>query len=267
MSHRVRVVPAALLAGAGIAFIGAFGYFTRGIAAEELQFWIVFGSIPILSVFALYLYPLYSPMFVKWRHLFVDWGRHALGIIPFLRSPRLTFAGITLAALFVVLGYRSEGTMDSMTISIAPTQYVGLGSSFGYIRIGIYGDSDRAGNDKFEFSTEDTAQLRMRYDWMISVFNRQGIKRTFDPYRSLGYTNLTTITASGRKLSSIELRFPHWLVAAIAMAFVTLAYARATRKYVRVRRNHCRTCEYDLTGNTSGICPECGTEVSESTYR
>jgi len=25
---------------------------------------------------------------------------------------------------------------------------------------------------------------------------------------------------------------------------------------------HCQTCGYDLTGNESGRCPECGTEVS-----
>ena len=23
----------------------------------------------------------------------------------------------------------------------------------------------------------------------------------------------------------------------------------------------CHTCDYDLTGNVSGVCPECGTEV------
>ena len=29
----------------------------------------------------------------------------------------------------------------------------------------------------------------------------------------------------------------------------------------RSRAGHCRRCDYDLTGNTSGVCPECGTEV------
>ena len=24
---------------------------------------------------------------------------------------------------------------------------------------------------------------------------------------------------------------------------------------------HCQSCGYDLTGNTSGVCPECGTDV------
>ena len=34
------------------------------------------------------------------------------------------------------------------------------------------------------------------------------------------------------------------------------------REYWRHRRRfpkgHCQTCGYDLTGNTSGVCPECG---------
>lgn len=27
---------------------------------------------------------------------------------------------------------------------------------------------------------------------------------------------------------------------------------------------HCRNCSYNLTGNTSGVCPECGTEVGSA---
>ncbi len=27
------------------------------------------------------------------------------------------------------------------------------------------------------------------------------------------------------------------------------------------RPGHCETCDYDLTGNTSGTCPECGTPI------
>ena len=29
----------------------------------------------------------------------------------------------------------------------------------------------------------------------------------------------------------------------------------------RVPQGRCRQCDYDLTGNTSGVCPECGTAV------
>lgn len=30
---------------------------------------------------------------------------------------------------------------------------------------------------------------------------------------------------------------------------------------IRLAAGHCRNCEYDLTGNVSGVCPECGTGV------
>ena len=33
------------------------------------------------------------------------------------------------------------------------------------------------------------------------------------------------------------------------------------RRTRRPRAGHCVNCGYDLTGNTSGVCPECGTEV------
>jgi hypothetical protein len=41
---------------------------------------------------------------------------------------------------------------------------------------------------------------------------------------------------------------------------VTLAlWFRVWRR--RVRAGHCRCCGYDLTGNVSGVCPECGNGV------
>ncbi len=29
----------------------------------------------------------------------------------------------------------------------------------------------------------------------------------------------------------------------------------------RIQPGHCQMCGYDLTGNVSGVCPECGTKV------
>jgi hypothetical protein len=40
------------------------------------------------------------------------------------------------------------------------------------------------------------------------------------------------------------------------------SYGLLTRRYYRTRRRdshlHCPRCEYDLTGNVSGVCSECG---------
>ena len=44
----------------------------------------------------------------------------------------------------------------------------------------------------------------------------------------------------------------------LAVAIPTLVFWRFAPK--PVRPGHCR-CGYDLTGNTSGVCPECGVEV------
>ena len=51
------------------------------------------------------------------------------------------------------------------------------------------------------------------------------------------------------------LRFPLWIpFAAIAMPTGFL-FLRDRR---RIPPGHCQTCGYNLTANTSGICPECG---------
>ena len=31
----------------------------------------------------------------------------------------------------------------------------------------------------------------------------------------------------------------------------------------RFKPNECRHCGYDLTGNVSGVCPECGTPIND----
>lgn len=59
---------------------------------------------------------------------------------------------------------------------------------------------------------------------------------------------------------------PFWAIAA-ATAALPLAWTTA-RLRSRARRHPyglCRNCGYDLTGNVSGICPECGTPAQANT--
>ena len=37
-------------------------------------------------------------------------------------------------------------------------------------------------------------------------------------------------------------------------------WRRSFDRAKRIERGHCAYCDYDLTGNTSGRCPECGTD-------
>jgi hypothetical protein len=44
--------------------------------------------------------------------------------------------------------------------------------------------------------------------------------------------------------------------------WLVLLAPRQIRTLIRRRRCQCITCGYDLAGNTSGVCPECGRPVS-----
>ena len=57
--------------------------------------------------------------------------------------------------------------------------------------------------------------------------------------------------------AGVVINVPHWFV--LLILAVPMAYL-----WWRDRRpppGHCRACGYDLTGNVSGICPECGEKV------
>ena len=50
---------------------------------------------------------------------------------------------------------------------------------------------------------------------------------------------------------------PFWMLFGAVAIPTSLLWWR-DRRYPK---GHCQSCGYDLTGNTSGVCPECGTDV------
>jgi hypothetical protein len=58
-----------------------------------------------------------------------------------------------------------------------------------------------------------------------------------------------------------------WLIcpvtglSAIVLGAITRSDERV-RGHLRARRGHCSSCNYELKGNVSGVCPECGKAVS-----
>lgn len=64
------------------------------------------------------------------------------------------------------------------------------------------------------------------------------------------------------QLLNVALRLPLWFLAAVfsAYPFVSIAGWIRTRRR-RLRLPICHRCSYNLTGNVSGVCPECGTAV------
>jgi hypothetical protein len=51
---------------------------------------------------------------------------------------------------------------------------------------------------------------------------------------------------------------PLWIPFAIVVAPTAVLWYVDRR---RIPAGHCQKCGYDLTGNVSGVCPECGTAL------
>ncbi|UCG32186.1 MAG: hypothetical protein JSU68_11025 [Phycisphaerales bacterium] len=59
------------------------------------------------------------------------------------------------------------------------------------------------------------------------------------------------------------LRLPFWTAfVVLTVAPVLIVTPGAIRRYHRHRKGLCLSCGYDLTGNVSGVCPECGQAVT-----
>ncbi|MCC6360160.1 MAG: hypothetical protein IT450_15555 [Phycisphaerales bacterium] len=60
---------------------------------------------------------------------------------------------------------------------------------------------------------------------------------------------------------------PLWVIAGVLMAWPALALFVAWLKRRMRRAGLCRSCGYDLTGNVSGACPECGRSIDSEGRR
>ena len=59
-------------------------------------------------------------------------------------------------------------------------------------------------------------------------------------------------------------RTPIWTVPAFLIAYPIFAFIRGPmRRWRRRRRGVCAGCGYNLTGNESGVCPECGNKIEK----
>lgn len=57
---------------------------------------------------------------------------------------------------------------------------------------------------------------------------------------------------------------PAWVPTAVFMIYPSIAFIGGPlRSWRRSRKGLCMNCGYDLTGNESGVCPECGSVVPD----
>lgn len=67
---------------------------------------------------------------------------------------------------------------------------------------------------------------------------------------------------------SCRIRFELWFPLLLFAPYPILAFIRGPlRRWRRRRIGHCTKCGYNLHGNESSICPECGTKIIEPSKR
>jgi hypothetical protein len=125
---------------------------------------------------------------------------------------------------------------------------------------------ERLGPTKFRFAAFNVV------DGTVDVVDSVGgsVPNIFDyPTQSIGpfklcSTEVATPPGSTARCYGFRLRVPLWFPAALFAGYPTVAFIRGPlRRYRRRRRGLCLKCGYDLTGNVSGTCPECGAEVKQ----
>ena len=87
--------------------------------------------------------------------------------------------------------------------------------------------------------------------------------RTSEPQPSeLARPGLTTFESGADVADGVLyfVAFPQWTVVALCAVLPAARLARQARRDLRHRRGFCPACGYDLTGNVSGACPECGSQ-------
>lgn len=117
--------------------------------------------------------------------------------------------------------------------------------------------------------SRDVAQIRFRFcpecykavdhsptcEWkriQVCVFNEVA------NWQFAGFAWRRVESADRRELS---LNTPFWFLTLVPLVG-TIVVARAPlRSWHRRRRGCCAICAYNLTGNISGVCPECGADI------
>ena len=76
----------------------------------------------------------------------------------------------------------------------------------------------------------------------------------------LDQCDVTSILAWRTSGSAMSL----WGVTAVFITYPIIAFIRGRfRRWRELPSGQCRACSYDLTGNVSGVCPECGTPLEK----
>lgn len=150
-------------------------------------------------------------------------------------------------------------------LSLAGAASVGLGCltySSGYIQLISWTKRDPVSFDRFCWFEVHCYGNRMgiSYAYWLDL-EGEGLWKNFELH---GFRVTVDDGEGGPKshIRILDVDVPRWFLFGVSGLFLscpTLAFIRGPlRRYRRRRKGLCLKCGYNLTGNTSGRCPECG---------
>jgi hypothetical protein len=107
--------------------------------------------------------------------------------------------------------------------------------------------------------------------WSFSARRQPGWPASLDAPGWLGFAyERQKVHSTPYHYFETRITFPHWsiVIASLAVPAACMALAlRGKRRARRQRSGLCSRCDYDLTGNVSGVCPECGQAIASQLAR
>jgi hypothetical protein len=119
-------------------------------------------------------------------------------------------------------------------------------------------EPNRAGGDVLNLSRHDPLWWVISARGQLTLCRQSGRDwgREFPGFDAAGFKYGGLRGPNG---SLYNLAVPHGFVVALLVAPPAAWAVAAVRRRSRRRPGLCKSCGYDLTGNVSGVCPECGT--------
>ena len=180
--------------------------------------------------------------------------------------PALSLLSLVLCLSTALLSFRSHWTVDIFTLRAGPLSFE-LMFPAGVVHTQlVLAVPDNAAHQPF-WSTESTAPFAgegflVAYHDIHPDFDQLTVDAESD---KLGFGYLRgsyDFLKSGEQESGYNIFSPVYGIHAPAWAAVFLFAALPTQRFLTRHRRHsnlkrgaCLTCNYDLTGNTSGVCP------------
>jgi|GEM_PF-1483814 len=126
----------------------------------------------------------------------------------------------------------------------------------GWLRIGILQSTDPAGSLLAPDARDRVKQFQ--YDLSASPERWSSSGGREAPWS--GFVQTASYKNQSRKATVIAVS--HWLVCVIFLTYPTIVFIRGSlQRSLRRKRGLCIRCGYDLAGNVSGTCPECGASI------